>query len=54
MNSESNSKSRLKTTKRKFVVRFNGLELLALIAKRRVSHTLVLGGLCLERNSPGH
>ncbi len=30
MNSESNSKSRLKTTKEKFIVRFNGLNLLAL------------------------
>jgi hypothetical protein len=30
MNSESNSKSRLKTTKGKFIVCFNGLELLAL------------------------
>jgi hypothetical protein len=29
MNSESNSKSRLKTTKEKFIVRFNGLDLLA-------------------------
>jgi hypothetical protein len=53
MNSESNSKSRLKTTKGKFIVRFNGLELLALIAKRGVSHTSVQGGLCSERNSPG-
>ena len=52
MNSESNSKSRLKTTKGKFIVRFNELELLALNYGLRHPTLSVLGGLCLKRNSP--
>jgi hypothetical protein len=55
MNSDSlrgeamtNSKSRLKTTKGKFLVRFNGLELLALNYGLRHAMLSVLGGLCLE------
>jgi hypothetical protein len=48
MNSESNSKSRLKTTKGKFIVRFNGLELLALNYGLRHATLSVQDGLCLE------